>query len=331
MNTNKKFYFISPEINFPSGGVDVIHRYCDILNRNGFDSYVVYKTRNFKYRWTIKSDYIKYKFLEDGIILDADDVLLIPEPNVDLMASTKDMNCKKVVFNQNWGFEYTFYGFAQLNDNAVRKYQHLNYNNVLTVTSKIKEYLDFSMNSQNDLNIHVAHPYLTNSFIPLDIDKKDLAIGFMPRKKLTDFQNIVCQFKALEFDATIVPIQGMREKQVSEIMQRVSIFLSLGYPEGLSLPPLEAMKSGCIVIGYSGYGGLEYMKNYSEETPDGNMFLFADGDNFGMAKKIKEVYEDLQNKNFDKYRPMIENAIKTASEFTIEKTTEKLIQFANTI
>jgi hypothetical protein len=53
-------------------------------------------------------------------------------------------------------------------------------------------------------------------------------------------------------------LEGKSEQEVGDIMGRSAIFLSLCYMEACPLAPLEAMASGCIVVGYHGNGGLEY-------------------------------------------------------------------------
>jgi glycosyltransferase involved in cell wall biosynthesis len=38
------------------------------------------------------------------------------------------------------------------------------------------------------------------------------------------------------------------------------LFLAAGFPEGCPLPPLEAMACGCVVVGYAGCGGYDYLR-----------------------------------------------------------------------
>ena len=54
------------------------------------------------------------------------------------------------------------------------------------------------------------------------------------------------------------------------------LFFSFGYPEGLPLPPAEAMASGCVVVGYHGFGGAEYLKaGISYPIPVADVLEFA--------------------------------------------------------
>jgi hypothetical protein len=53
-------------------------------------------------------------------------------------------------------------------------------------------------------------------------------------------------------------LEKKSESEVAEIMGGSTVFLSLCYMEACPLAPLEAMASGCVVVGYHGNGGLEY-------------------------------------------------------------------------
>jgi glycosyltransferase involved in cell wall biosynthesis len=59
---------------------------------------------------------------------------------------------------------------------------------------------------------------------------------------------------------------------VAKLLAGAQIFLSTGFPEGYSLPPLEAMAAGCLVTGFSGFGGFEYMRN-PENVPLSGLYL----------------------------------------------------------
>jgi hypothetical protein len=39
MSTNRIF-FITPDINTPTGGIKQLYRQVDVLNKNGFDAYI---------------------------------------------------------------------------------------------------------------------------------------------------------------------------------------------------------------------------------------------------------------------------------------------------
>ena len=74
----------------------------------------------------------------------------------------------------------------------------------------------------------------------------------------------------------LVAIDGLPEHEVAKRLAECAIFLSFGYPEGCPLPPLEAMASGCVVVGYHGWGGREYFKpTFSDPIEAGDIIGFA--------------------------------------------------------
>ncbi|MEG6507173.1 glycosyltransferase family 1 protein [Nitratidesulfovibrio sp. 1201_IL3209] len=54
-------------------------------------------------------------------------------------------------------------------------------------------------------------------------------------------------------------IHGRTQAEVAELLRASHVFLATGFPEGCPLPPLEAMASGCLLVGFAGFGGWDYM------------------------------------------------------------------------
>ena len=106
---------------------------------------------------------------------------------------------------------------------------------------------------------------------------KENIITYMPRK-LADHASKVLFFlrNHLPSHWSVVPIDGLDELGVAQILKRSKIFMSLSHFEGLGLPPLEAALAGNQVIGYTGQGGKEYwVPEVFEEIEEGNVRLFA--------------------------------------------------------
>jgi hypothetical protein len=96
---------------------------------------------------------------------------------------------------------------------------------------------------------------------PLGMVKR-LQIAFMPRKLAEEAAFIQSTFRRLYRRYADVPwtaIAGVTQKQAAEVMGCSAVFLSLSSRESFGLPPLEAMSSGCFVVGFHGDGGREYM------------------------------------------------------------------------
>lgn len=63
-----------------------------------------------------------------------------------------------------------------------------------------------------------------------------------------------------DVELTFTPLQGMRHDDLLAALQANRYLLTLTALEGHPLVPLEAMLSGCCVVGFHGGGGLEYMR-----------------------------------------------------------------------
>jgi glycosyltransferase involved in cell wall biosynthesis len=62
-------------------------------------------------------------------------------------------------------------------------------------------------------------------------------------------------------DWTLVPMSDLTLNDVATVMSEAAICLSFGLHEGFGLANLEALASGCRLIGYHGYGGQELFAN----------------------------------------------------------------------
>jgi hypothetical protein len=117
-----------------------------------------------------------------------------------------------------------------------------------------------------------------------------------------------------------VEIHKKTRAEVAELLSGCHLFISTGFPEGFGLPPLEAMASGCVPVGFTGFGGWEYMRQSrlstfppqgvipacppyilppSPQDACGNGFFFADGDTLGaglaLAHAACAAHENSEN------------------------------------
>lgn len=91
--------------------------------------------------------------------------------------------------------------------------------------------------------------------------KKAKQIAFMPRKRPFEVDFIRHLF-AVEFPDLShwqwCEIDRMNHDEVLAHLNSAEVFLSLQKFEGFGLPAIEAMAARCLVVGFTGFGGLEY-------------------------------------------------------------------------
>jgi glycosyltransferase involved in cell wall biosynthesis len=103
--------------------------------------------------------------------------------------------------------------------------------------------------------------------------EKAPAIALFPRKLPQSYEmirRIFCAKYPQLKDTLWRPIHEVPEQRAAEILGEATVFLSLCDRECCPLSPLEAMASGCAVVGFHGYGGLEYA------TADNGLWLPPD-------------------------------------------------------
>lgn len=164
---------------------------------------------------------------------------------------------KKVIFNQNC--YYTFKGYDLNPKNLQSPYNHPDVVAAMVVSEDSKQYLNYAF---PDLMVYRIHNSINTDIFKYSEQKKK-QICYMPRKHPDDAMQVfnLLKFRGVLEEFSIVPIENMNEAQVSQVLQESLLFLNFGYPEGNPLPPLEAHLCGCLIVGYHGFGGREYVND----------------------------------------------------------------------
>lgn len=335
-SSNKKpmIYYFSPDIDSPAGGVRVIYNHVDVLNKNGIKACVLHSKVGFRCTWFANQTPIAYC---NKITMAESDFLVMPEIYFHLLADLKipsaiqlkkwvghkldyyyarilwQSKAKKIIFNQN--AYHTFLDFTEEHPFKPAFLKSFDY--YFCISDQNKRYLDFALPNVNVKRLQWSLP---DQIYGYDPSKKRKRIAYMPRKNADHAKQVlhILQSRGHVNSFEFVPIQGMNQLQVAETLKSSSFFLSFGYPEGLPLPPAEAMACGCIVIGYHGGGGEEYFKpEFSYAVPFGEILLFA--------QKVEQVLLDFQNNPLG-YNEKMKQASKFILEnYGIENETKKLI------
>jgi glycosyltransferase involved in cell wall biosynthesis len=266
---------LCPDYAKPSGGVRRLYRHVDVLRKHGVEAWLVHETKGFRCIWFEHSTPIM-------ALVDANptpnDYLVFPEVFAPAVA-TMAPGVPKVIFNQN---AYLTFQTKRALDPASRlPYFHQDVIAVFAVSEDNADYLRYAFPGLKVTRLHYG---IDPIFAPRWPKRK--AIAYMPRKNPDHVVQVLSVLRhrgALE-GWELEAIDGLPEAKVAEKLADCAIFLSFGTFEGCPLPPLEAMASGCVVVGYHGRGGREYFKaefSYPVKT----------GDVIGFAKTVEEVVE----------------------------------------
>ncbi len=136
-----------------------------------------------------------------------------------------------------------------------------------------------------------------------------------------------------------VEIHKRTQAEVAALLRSADIFLATGFPEGCPLPPLEALASGCIVAGFSGLGGWDYMRQIAPEAPwacrpwwplrdvswGGNGFYAADADVPAAALAVEAACA-LLRKGGPELAAVRRAARRTASAYSPEEQRKQVVR-----
>ncbi len=335
----QKLYFICTENKEPIGGIKQLYRQVDILNKNGFNAFIVHRKKGFRHKWFQNNTKIIYnlaifnkideifkkkvkplKIIKNYIRTKKDDpiddngILIIPEIFGPYISSINN-KIQKVIFNQNCYYTFNNCSLDESKNNPI--YLDEKFLASIVVSEDSKKYLEYSFPKSITHRIHLG--INTNKFFYNKASKKK-QIAFMPRKLEDDIIQIIniLKIKSNLGNWDFVAIHNKTEDEVATILNESSIFLSLNHREGFGLPPAEAMASGCIVIGYAGQGGKEYFSpNFSFKIDEGNIIQFVE--------KIEEVAVMFNNNNTNLLEMQENASIYISENYNLLKEEESIV------
>lgn len=266
--------FALPADTQPKGGKNVLLEHINILNANGFSAAAVYSRRNHKYPFvqtsaqqvwypalenpeyplrrghkkitsipTHAAQYTLSKFQKPKIPNDA--MIVIPEYRIPEWTHLFKDN--EIVFAIQDPFALVRACIRDTKDSIKRAHAVFCTSEISLRTARM---------------VHDDEPH----FIPLHVETpsgdiaKRQTIAYFPRKRPHEARFIAGILKTSLPGWNIVAIENMSNAKRDAIIRESMIFLSFSYQEGFGLPPAEAMSAECLVIGYHGGGGAEYLK-----------------------------------------------------------------------
>lgn len=278
-------YFICPDYDVPSGGIRVIYRFVDILNAADIGAAVVHRSGNFRCTW----------FENETIVLGAKDVrfqkgdlLVIPEwyrQLIPLLAS----GVPHVIFNQN---AYEMFSQVPYERGKVARITSADTVGIISISEDNLRYLTLCFPDERIDAIRLSID--TELFQP---QAKSRTIAYMPRKRLKELNQLLHLLERRgSLDGwELLPIIGVPEVEVARRLGRAAIFLALNEREGIAVPGLEALASGCVVVGFHGGSGQEYMiPGVAVPVADGEIASFVVALEREMERWVQHDEEQLE-------------------------------------
>jgi glycosyltransferase involved in cell wall biosynthesis len=231
-----------------AGGVATIYRHVEILNAHGFTAFVGLRTKP-------KTDYyeINAPLLIHGGYLEVrtGDVFVVPECFPHLARPLMGTPAKLLMFCQNqYRLHFTSDPRAGIAEFGVHG-----------VIASSQAVHDFFRNVYGLADLPLV-PYAIDPARYAPTGRKKRQIAFMPRKLPEDavfIQSVFRRRHARYADVPWLRISGVKQREAARLMAESQCFLSLSDKESFGLPPLEAIACGCMVAGFHGDGGREYM------------------------------------------------------------------------
>ena len=292
----------------PSGGIKTIYDHVAHLAEAGFPAFVVHANEGFRPSWFRRDVPVLYTDKDLKVV--SQDVLVIPEDFTAALLATKDIPVMKFVFCQNH-----FYIFSGLPDKET--WRSLNIGGVIASSHQIRLFVEWVLG-------YVQVPVVPCAICPKTFhpETKRLQIAVMPRKRAFEASFIRSTFLEAFREHRDVPwivLDGCSEEEVANALRHSDIFLSMNRFEGLGLPPLEAMACGCIVVGFHGWGALDYAKA-------DNGFWCGEEDLIECVKKLGEVCTLLKSQR-ERLTHVRARAMETAATYSPAHQRDALVNF----
>jgi Glycosyl transferases group 1 len=278
--TEPTIYFMAPDFNHPFGGNRVIYRHVDILRAADIPAAVLHQKANFRYTW----------FASNTPVTDAtttpvgpEDLLVVPEVDVDVLVHRRAYP-RHVVLNQN-GY------LTWVHDSDAVTAHYRSHRRPLAIVTTSQHTSEFARYAFPHLDVRqVCLSVDPDHFTPAE-EEAPPRIAYMPRRGAADAAMVLRMLKTRDRLGgwEVRALSGLTEKQVAAELRSARVFLATSPREGFGLPPLEAMASGCYVVGYDAIGGKEFMRpEFSSPIEAGNVLRVAQAVETVLDRDVKE-------------------------------------------
>jgi hypothetical protein len=273
-----KSYFFLPDFEKPSGGIRLTYDHVKCMNENGFNGVIIHQKKDFFPAWLGESykgiPTIYLEEVQESLKLNMEDFFFIPEgfPQLMEMLQKQGAPCKKVVFCQNW-----YYILNALSPGV--SWDHYGVKDCLSVSNIQTNYIKMIMPNIRTKN--VVGKVDPEQYKPVADTKKLPIVSFIPSRfdggqkshnVIKTFYAMFPQYRWIQFKQ----ITGLSNNEYEETLANSAFYIHFDEYSSWGTAPIEAYLSNCLVAGWDGIGGREYMtKNNTWIAPNGDIIRLA--------------------------------------------------------
>lgn len=277
-----RIVFVCPKVDNPTGGVQVIFEHAQILRAAGQNAVVSMVGVGAEPKW-FNFDVPLTSHMD--LRPDTGDLLVIPEVFGDAIGEISKSS-RYVIFNQNAHFSFDWISIENLTPgNRSNPYRNELCLGAVVVSEDNKQYLAHAMPGVDVQRVRNGF----DATDQVDLADRKFDLSYMPRKNPDHADRVlkILQSRGVLPRCSVAVIDQVSHEQSVDLLRQSRLFMSFGYPEGLPLPILESLGSGCIVVGYHGNGAREIL---SDEVG----FPIEFGDVVAFARRVELVLRDLE-------------------------------------
>lgn len=295
-----RIFYFCPDASQPSGGIKTLYRHVHRLGHAGLDAYIVHQKQGFQLTWHGYD--VPVVWLADRPQFAPDDVLVFPEVMLNYARQTQQFAGTRVVIALSWLPSY-----SRLQPGE--RWQDLGIQHVLTKSPHIQRFLQWSMDLETTLIPEFVDP-IRYRHAP---EQKRLEVTYMTRKDNSgEWLRGALTRKGSPFDRfSWTALHNMDEETYAAHLRRSAVYLPTTMQEGMNVSALEAMACGCLVVGYAGVGGGDYMVGAGATQ---NCILVDNGNLLALGQTLEQVLRQM-HADRNHYANIVHNALTTAQRY----------------
>jgi hypothetical protein len=302
-------YFLTPDDNVPSGGIQITYRHVDILNEAGIDAAVLHQHKGFRCTWFDNAT--RVTDIRSSSV-GPNDFLVISGLDVDLMIGLRQ-RVRHVVLNQG-----AHASWMHRSDEVTRHYiDAAGLLGVVTVSEHSAQMLRYAYPRRSICRVYNR---VDNTLFYPPGSPKPRRISYFPRRGRYELEQVLQLLHARGSlrGWELVPLDGMDQHSFATGLRSSRITLNLSSQEGFGLPAAEAMACGSYVIGFTAFGSREFMRSEFScpvET----------GDALAVAEAVERtIVADTQDSEWCRVRGLMASAF-VLDEYSPQRERESVI------